>query len=183
MQAPSLPVRPLKRVEYEILATAGVFERERVELIHGAILRMSPIGPLHSSATRRLTYLLVRAIDRDRAFVRVQDAYAASDDSEPESDVAVVPPYDEAKEQPTQALLVVEVAESSLAHDRKTKGPLYAASNVPEYWIVNLVDRVIEVYAEPVGGEYQKARVARPGETLALLAFPDVTIAVNEVLP
>jgi len=87
MQAPSLPVRPLKRVEYEILAAAGVFERERVELIHGAILHMSAIGPMHSSD------------------------------------------------------------------------------------------------AEPVGGEYQKTRVARPGETLTLIAFPDVTVRVDDVLP
>src|SRR5688572_1840129 len=110
-------VRPLRRREYEKLAELGLFEGERIELIEGAIVRMSPHGPAHDSTIDRLTELLVIAL-RGRARVRVQGAFAASDDSEPEPDVAVIPPRDYDDAHPTEAWLIIEVADTSLAKDR-----------------------------------------------------------------
>lgn len=96
--------------------------------------------------------------------------------------MSVVPPGDYSATHPDRADLIIEVADSSLEVDRETKGPLYAASGVGEYWIVNLVQRVVEVYSAPVGGRYTQVRRAKGGETLAPRAFPDVAIAVAELL-
>jgi Uma2 family endonuclease len=110
-----------------------MFEHERVELIRGMVLTMSPIGPAHADPIDVLTRRLVLAMG-DRAVVRVQQPFAASDDSEPEPDLALVPPGRYAADHPRQARLVIEVAQSSLTYDRETKAPLYAESGVPEYW-------------------------------------------------
>jgi Uma2 family endonuclease len=174
-------IRPLRREEYDRLVAAGTFEGERVELLHGMVVRMGPKGPPHDGVLGRVQLALYRALD-PRAFVRVQCAFAASDGSEPEPDLAIVPPGDYVKAHPTEAWLVVEVSDSSLPKDRAVKGPLYAASGVPEYWIVNLVDQVIEVYTEPKDGLYAKTSVRRASEALTLVRFPDVTLSVADLL-
>ena len=156
-------------------------EHERVELLYGLLVSTRPHGPAHDATVDRLTTLLVRALG-DRARVRIQGAFAASDDSEPEPDVTVLPPGDYDDEHPREAWLVIEVAESSLAKDRGPKARLYAASKVPEYWIVNLVDRIIEVHADPTAGVYRSLRRAPRGETISLVKFPDVELAVAEIL-
>ena len=84
---------------------------------------------------------------------------------------------------PTTALLVVEVADTSLAQDRLTKGALYAAARIPEYWIVNLRDQRIEVLRGPQEGRYREHRLAAPGDRLRLIALPDVDVAVTDLLP
>ena len=129
----------------------------------------------------RLTEILVVAL-AGRAFLRVRSSFAASESSEPQPDLAVVPrgEYDDAH--PTRAFLVVEVAQSSLAEDRGAKARLYAETGVPEYWVVNLVERQIEVHTEIVDGRYARVRVARPGDTLRPVGFPDVEIRVDAVL-
>jgi Uma2 family endonuclease len=105
----------------------------------------------------------------------------------PEPDVAVVPgsvsDYDH--RHPTAALLVVEVADSSLAQDRVTKRALYAAAGVREYWIVNLRDDRVEIFRapEPESRRFGETRIGRRGERLSLVAFPDVTVAVDDLLP
>jgi Uma2 family endonuclease len=158
-----------------------LFEGERVELLYGVVVQMSPHGPLHDSALQELTELLVRNL-AGRASVRIQSAFAASDGSEPEPDVAVVPKGDYRGAHPDQAGLIVEVAHSSLPKDRGIKARLYAESGVPEYWIVNLVDRLIEVHTEIVGGAYTRVTPRRPGERIALQQFPDVEFAVEDVI-
>jgi Uma2 family endonuclease len=175
-------LRPLKRVEYERLAELGAFRDEKVELVYGRIIRMSPIGGPHRYGVSRLNELLVRALE-GRARVEIQMSFAASDDSEPEPDVAVVPLGDYLEAPPSVAFLLIEVAQSSLADDRGWKATLYAACGVPEYWIVNLVDDVIEVYREPGAEGY--ARVTRHGreEELRVPGFEDVVVHVCEVLP
>ncbi|MGE0707871.1 MAG: Uma2 family endonuclease [Planctomycetota bacterium] len=130
----------------------------------------------------RLNELLVLALSQ-RARVRVQGSYAAADDSQPEPDVALIPRNDHSPEHPRQAYLVVEVADSSLAKDRRVKSPIYAANGVPEYWIVNLVDDLIEVRTEPKGEEYARVTPYRHGESIRLRAFPDVEIEVDAILP
>lgn len=172
--------RPLKRVEYDELIRLGMLEDEKVELLHGTIVQMSPIYPDHSSAITQLNMLLAPALV-GRALVRVQTNYWASEDSEPEPDVAVVSPGPWNREHPSAALLIVEVALSSLRKDRGIKVPLYAASRVAEYWIVDLAKRRVEVYRDSDGREYQTRTAHEIGETLSLVAFPDVRIPIAQI--
>jgi Uma2 family endonuclease len=174
-------VRPLRRVEYEKMVAEGLFEGERVELIEGVIVELSPQDPRHAGTVQRLTKVLGRAL-LGRADVRIQLPLAASDESMPEPDAAVVKMGDYDEAHPTTAFLVVEVAEASLRKDRKLKADLYARAGVPEYWIVNLVDRLIEVHTEVAGAAYTRVTPVRPGESLRLRAFPDIEIAVSELL-
>jgi Uma2 family endonuclease len=158
----------------------GIFEGERVELLYGVIIRMSPKGPEHESALERLTEIFVPRVV-GRGTVRIQSAFAASDGSEPEPDLAIVPRGDYRKEHPSRALLIVEVADSSLKYDRTEKAALYAESGVPEYWIVNVRDHVIEVHGEVVRDAYTRITPYRSGSTISLSAFPDVVVAVDDV--
>jgi len=175
-------LRYLRREEFDRMVQVGLFQDERVELLRGLLVSMSPSGAPHMAVIERLTELLVLAL-HGRAWVRVQGSFAASEDSQPEPDLAVVPREDHSQAHPTQASLVVEVSDSSLRQDRHVKSSIYAASGVPEYWIVNLVDDLIEVRAEPKGEEYARLTPYRRGESIRLTAFPDVTIAVDAVLP
>lgn len=174
-------IRPLRRVEYEKLVALGTFAGERIELIQGALRQMSPIGPPHTSTVDLLTELLVLALV-GRARVRVQGSFAASELSEPEPDFCILPLGDYRTAHPSQAHLIIEVADSSLRYDRGEKAQLYAACGVPEYWIVNLVDRVVEVHREPSAGGYRQVATVLRGARLPLLAFPDVELAVDDFL-
>src|SRR6266550_155246 len=124
--APEAP-RRLRRSEYDELVASGAFEDERVELLRGVIVSMSPNNPPHASPVQLLGQLLIPAL-LGRATVRIQLPIVAVDESEPEPDVAIVPLGDHARAHPDRAMLIIEVAESSLRKDRLVKGPLYAAS-------------------------------------------------------
>lgn len=174
--------RRISSREYRRMAELGFFEGERVELVHGTVVRMSPIGPAHADPVDLLTEVLVLAL-AGRARVRVQQPLLAADDSEPEPDVAVVPLRRHAREHPHEAYLVVEVADSSLLYDRETKVPLYAASGVPEVWIVDVGARAIEVYTGLTGGRYADVTRHELGEVVRPKAFPEVEVAVSEVFP
>jgi Uma2 family endonuclease len=179
---PPEKIRPLRRVEYDRLVSLGMLHGEHLELLFGRLVRMSPQGGAHVYAVTELARLLVPAIGR-RANVRVQAPFIASEDSEPEPDVAIVPPGDYLDEHPHRAHLLVEVAESSLQDDRRIKAPLYAAASVPEYWIVDVAAGCIEVYRDPREGAY--ASVTRHGRevTLVVPGFEDVRVPVAEVVP
>jgi Uma2 family endonuclease len=148
-QAP-LTVRRWTRVEYDRLVELEAFDREPLELIGGQLIVAEPQGVYHASSIRRVDYAL-RAGLPPGWIVSVQSPVSLDDESEPEPDLAVlvgtVDDYGHAH--PTRPILVVEVAESSLRFDRRDKGSLYARANLQDYWIVNLVDRVLEVYREP----------------------------------
>ena len=174
-------IRPLRRSEYDQLVLLGAFEDERIELLDGQLVAMSPIGPPHNSAVRKLTELLVLAL-HGRAAVGCQTSFAADDLSEPEPDFTVVPLGDYEADHPSQAYLVIEVAECSLAKDRVRKQRIYASCGIPEYWIVNLRERCIEVYTEPTPGVYSHVEKFEHGQAITLSAFPDVSIAVSDVL-
>jgi Uma2 family endonuclease len=178
---PADAIRPLRRVEYDKLVELGLLEGEHIELLEGALVVMSPPGPPHCATVSRLTNLLV-PIFLGRAMVRIQMPVAASDVSEPEPDVAIVPldEYDTAH--PEQAHLLIEVAESSLARDRGLKRRIYAECGVPEYWIVNLAERCIEVYTEPAGRAFRRTQKYEPGQSIRLLRFPDVELEVSKIL-
>lgn len=176
------PIRPLKRVEYERLAAEGCFADERVELLFGVVVPMTPIDPEHAESTEVLAELL-RSRLRGRARVRSQNPFAASDISEPEPDVIVVPNRDYWHEHPASAYLVVEVARASLRRDKGPKAVLYGQAQVDEYWIVNHEDGVLEVYRDPHAGEWRTRSTHARGEVIAMSAFPDVEIAVADILP
>jgi Uma2 family endonuclease len=174
-------VRPLRRVEYERMAAEGRFEGERVELLEGVIVEMSPQDPHHAGTVQRLTEALARVL-LGRAGIRVQLPLSVSDDSLPEPDVAVVAPGDYDDAHPSAAFLVAEVAETSLRKDRLVKADLYAIAGVVEYWVVNLVDRRIEVHTDAVGGRYTRQMPAQRGEAIRLRVFSDVEIAVSDIV-
>jgi Uma2 family endonuclease len=175
-------LRPLRRVEYDRLVELGFFdEDEKIELLDGVIVQMTPQGLEHAAAIEVLTHRLVLAL-ATRARVRVQLPFAASDISEPEPDLAVVPLGDPRLSHPEQALLLIEVADSSLGKDRRVKARIYAAAGVPEYWLVDVAGRSIEVRTDPGDDTYRHVRVMRQGETIRLQAFPDVEIAVSDIV-
>lgn len=160
----------------------GLFDEERIELLSGVMVAMSPKRPAHSGATQALKRLLVPALV-GRAEVRVQEPLALAEDSEPEPDIAIVRPGDYMTEHPDHAVLIAEVADTTLRKDRVVKGPIYAKAGVPEYWIVNLIDGVVERYTESRADGYQRLeRMGRDGR-LAPLAFPDVVLRVADFLP
>ena len=174
-------IRPLRRVEYDQLVKLGAFADERIELLDGELVAMSPIGASHSGAVQKLTRLLVLALE-GRAAVRCQSPFAALEFSEPEPDFTVVPLGDYDLDHPSEAYLVIEVSESSLAKDRGRKLRLYASCAVPEYWVVNLPEHCIEVYTGPTPGAYAQVERHERGQSIRLVTFPDVVFAVSDIL-
>jgi Uma2 family endonuclease len=169
------------------LVEAGVLTHDdRVELLEGVVVAMTPSNPPHDSCVTRATLALQRAV-AERAVVRPQCSLVVGSHSVPEPDVAVVPgtlrDYD--ARHPDAALLVVEVADASLQQDRITKAAIYAAAGIPEYWIVNLRDRGIEVMRDPdrAQARYRDARTLRGGESIELAALPGAVVAVADLLP
>ena len=173
-------LRPLMRTEYDRLVDLGVFEDERIELLRGALVTMSPHNLPHARAVARLNDILVRALGK-RALVCCQLPIAVSDDSEPEPDIAVVPRTSYDTEKARWAHLIVEVADSSLRKDRGVKRDLYAEAGIPEYWIVDVQAQLIEVYRGPQDGAYIERREVAVDGRLRLLEFPDVEVAVADL--
>lgn len=177
------PLRPrlLRRQEYERIVHLGLFEGEKVELLYGMVVTMGLMRPAHEDIIDRLTEQLVVGL-RSKARVRVKHALALSEFSQPQADLAVVPNGDYSRSHPASALLVVEVADDSLNLDRKLKARLYAEASVPEYWIVNLMDQLVEVYRRPLAGRFTEVRNYRQGEQLQPQAFTELVIAVSDLL-
>ena len=175
-------LRPIRRVEYERMVEVGLLtEDDRVELLRGFLVTMSPQKAPHAGVIERLDRLFQSRLG-DRASVRVQLPLALSDDSEPEPDLALVTPGDHDETHPRTALLVVEVADTTLRKDRRIKAALYAAAGIPEYWVVNLLDRVIEVHAEPGASGYATIASRSRGQSIRLVTVPDCEIAVADIL-
>lgn len=184
-------LRTWTRAEYDRLIEIGVFEGEPIELIGGELMVAEPQGSAHYTAIGLVEDALRSALGAGW-LVRTQGPIALSDDSEPEPDIAVIrgSRRDFRAEHPARPALVVEVSESSLALDREHKGSLYAAAGLADYWILNLVDRVLEVYREPMpdtrsrfGWRYTSAEVLPASATGTMLAVPTVQIAVTDLLP
>lgn len=173
-------LRRLTRAEYDRMVEVGLFdEDERVELLCGLLVAMSPQKPPHAGTVGWLTDILVRAV-AGRAHVRCQLPLVLTDDSEPEPDLSVVPPGDYRKAHPTQAWLIVEVADASADKDRRIKAAVYARAGVPEYWLVDLALRVVLVHRRPEAEGYAEVTSHRDGE-LRLAQFRDVAISVAEL--
>lgn len=149
-----LVLRPLKRTEYDRLVDAGMFDDEHIELLDGVLVEMSPEGSVHSWLIQELTHVLARGLPEDLR-LRVGHPWAANDISQPEPDLAVVPYRDYREEHASTAVLVIEVATSSLAKDLGIKARLYAAAGVPVYWVVDLSAEVVHVHRRPVETGYE----------------------------
>ena len=189
-QAP-LTLRRWKRIEYDRLVALGVFHGEPIELIGGQLVVAEPQYPYHASAISAADYAL-RAVLPPGWIVRVQAPVSLDDESEPEPDLAVVPgrPTDYREAHPARPALAVEVAESSLVFDRQQKSSLYARAGIRDYWIVNLVDRLLEVHRDPepdpsapYGWRYRSVTALAPPALVTPLAFTSSRIAVADLLP
>ena len=171
--------------EYRRMADAGVFRPgERVELIDGEIVEMAPIGRRHANCVNNLTRLLITRLG-DRAIVSPQNSIRISMRSEPQPDLTVLRrraiSYKDEDATASDVLLLIEVADTSLAYDRNVKLRLYAAAGIPEVWIVDAAGEEIEIYRSPESGGFREVQRARPGGTVTPSAFPDLTLAVADV--
>jgi Uma2 family endonuclease len=172
--------------QYHQMAEAGILlEDDRVELIGGEIIEMSPIGRHHASILNRLNELFVHVFG-DVALVSVQNPVRLSDDTEPQPDLTLVRRrsdfYDSGLPGPEDILLVVEVADTWVPYDRRLKIPLYGRSGIAESWLIDVNRRTVTIYRDAGAGGYATSRVVRRGEHLAPAAFPDRLLAIADML-
>jgi Uma2 family endonuclease len=190
MSAPAVQTKRWTRREYDRMAEAGIFSPDdHVQLIDGDIVTMTPQNSPHAAAIGKTQRVLERLFGPN-VWVRVQMPLIVDPDSEPEPDLAVVPgaPDDYRDQHPRTALLVIEVADSTLPLDRDRKRAIYARAGIPEYWIVNLVERCLEVYRDPVTptgrpAAYRSSRTLGPSETLSPLAATAAKVSIADLLP
>jgi Uma2 family endonuclease len=173
-------VRPLLRREYEELINLGTFDDERVELLRGVLVEMSPQSEPHSRITAWLAQRLIKALDFDRYDVRSHSPFAASKDSMPEPDVSVAF-RTTAGGYPRKALLLIEVAHSSLVKDRVIKREIYAEAGVPEYWIVDVRHDVVDVLTRPTKHGYERSQRLDAGAVLRPTRLPGVPIELDRI--
>jgi Uma2 family endonuclease len=172
--------------EYYRMAETGLLRPDaRVELLDGKIIDMPPIGSFHGGSVNRLVELFVKMSD-DRWQVSAQNPIRLSNYSEPQPDLALLKRspdfYAKRHPGPEDVFLVIEVADSSLSTDRNDKLPAYGNSGVPELWIVNLQDKVVEVCREPHYTGYASRQVFRAGQTVSPQAFSDAVIDVSALM-
>jgi Uma2 family endonuclease len=181
--------------EYHRMAEAGILgEDDRVELVHGEIVEMTPIGSRHHACVMRLNRMLVEYCASSEAghyIVSVQGPLWLDESNEPQPDVAVLKGradfYEEDLPGAADALLVIEVSDTTLAYDRNVKLPLYAGASVPEAWIVDLGRRRVELYANPAAGvsgslSYTSTKSFVEGEEVRSLVLPSLVLPVREIL-
>ena len=170
--------------EFARMGEAGIFtEDDRVELIDGEILEMTPIGPPHAWFVDRLTELIVTRL-AGRAHVRIQNPVRLGRHTEPQPDLVVARrsgAYADRHPEPGDILLVIEVADSSLRYDRLEKVPRYGKAGIPETWLVDVEARAVTVYTEPGPNGYARQQVRRRGDRLVAAGVPDLEFAVDDV--
>jgi hypothetical protein len=172
--------------EYYRMAETGLLKPEaRVELLNGQILNMSPIGPSHGSAVKRLNDFFSN-LPHGRWLLAVQDPIALDDYSEPQPDLILLKRapdfYEKRHPGPDDVYLLIEVSDSTLAFDREEKLPLYGRAGIREVWIINLPDQTVELYRDPHYHGYTSSVILRPGSQARPLAFPDVAVDVAALL-
>lgn len=192
MAAPPVRTKHWTRVEYERLIDLGAFAPdERLELLGGQLVVREPQGTPHATGIRLVARALRMVFGPDWN-IDAQLPVALDEESEPEPDIAVVPggPRDYIASHPSRPELVVEVSLASLALDRGEKASLYARAGIADYWIVNLVDNVLEVHREPAADphaayawRYASVATLRQGDSITPLALPKAAIAVSDLLP
>ena len=185
MAIPMADLHRWTREDYERMAEQGYFQPdERVELVDGVIYEMTPQNSWHASAIQAAQEAL-RAVFRKDYSLRIQMPLALGLESEPEPDLAVVRGHwrDYRESHPSTAVLILEIADSTVFHDRERKGSIYARAGLPDYWILNRAEACLEVHRDPRDGVYLFRKSFRSGETLAALARPAIAIAVADLFP
>lgn len=173
------------RADFERLVSAGIFgPSDRVELLEGEIIEMTPEKSRHAAAVD-LSLEALRRVFSSSHSIRVQHPLAVSDTSEPEPDLAVVrgSVRDYVDQHPTSAVLVVEVSDTSLDYDRTRKARVYAQAGIAEYWVVNIVAGVLEVHRDPGEPGYRSVSALRAGEAVTPLAGDGTPVPVADLLP
>jgi Uma2 family endonuclease len=173
--------------DYHRMAEAGIFrEDDRLELLQGEIVEMPPRGPGHAGGVKRLMNSFLPLQGESKAIISVQDPIRLGEYSEPQPDLALLKPrpdfYAREHPSPEDVLLVVEVMDSSASYDREVKVPLYARFGIPETWLVDLEQGLIEMYRFPGPEGYQQIRTLRRGDRLSPQAFPELIVTVDELL-
>jgi Uma2 family endonuclease len=168
------------------MIAAGILtEEDRVELINGEILEMSPINVRHVYCVNRINMLFSQSLS-GQAIISVQNPIRLSGLSEPQPDIAIWRPrsdfYRGGLAEPKDIMLVVEVSDTTLAFDRDIKLPLYSAADIQEVWLVNLVENRVEVYRSPSPDGYRSVKRVEPGAAVSPLAFPDLELGVGDFL-
>lgn len=185
-----MPVKLLRRKftveQYHQMAQSGILkEEDRVELLGGEIVDMSPIGRRHAACVKRLNALFNQRL-ADTVIVGVQDPVELANNSEPQPDIALLRLRDDFYEaenpQVKDVLLLVEVADTTIEFDREVKIPLYAEAGISEVWVVDINEQCLEVYLQPSLKGYQVIQKYYRGQSLTIQAFPDVRFTVDEVL-
>jgi Uma2 family endonuclease len=177
---------PLTINHFQKMIETGIFdEDEHIELIEGELLVMAPIGPVHSSQTRKLNRLFSQSVG-DLAIVDIQNPIVLDDNSEPEPDMALLRPRDDFYETATprthDVLLLVEVADSTLSYDKNTKIPLYARHGIPEVWLINVPNKQVEIYLKPSPEGYRKILLPEKHEQISPTLLPTVSVKVSDII-
>ena len=172
--------------EYYRMAEVGLLSPDdRVELIEGEIIEMSPIGSTHAGTVDRSSAALNRKLG-DTVIVRVQNPIRLNDFSEPQPDLALLKPrkdfYTNSHPAPEDVLVAIEVADTSVDYDRNVKLPLYAREGIPEAWLMVLPKDVIEVHSQPEKGKYKKVQRLKRGKTLTSSTVPSLSCKVEDLL-
>jgi Uma2 family endonuclease len=172
--------------EYYRMAEAGVLKPDdRVELIEGEIIKMSPIGGPHAACVERLDDLLAGVVEPS-LMVRMQNPITLDDFSEPIPDIAIVRArrdyYATRHPAPAEVFLIIEVADTTVLTDRNIKIPLYARIGIPESWLINLPKQMIEVYFDLYEGKYRKRSTFKRGESVNSATIKGLLLSVDEIL-
>jgi len=171
--------------QFHQMAETGILsENERIELIRGEMIDMSPIGTRHAGCVLFLTHLLGLLLG-ERALINVQNPMELDETSQPQPDIALLKPrpdfYRNSHPQPEDIFLLIEVADTTVKYDREVKIPLYAEANISEVWLIDVNQEIIEIYRNPLQGVYQDIQELVKNQSLSILAFPDVNINVSEI--
>jgi Uma2 family endonuclease len=172
--------------DYHRMGEAGILSpRDRVELLDGEVVTLSPIGPRHGAAVDRATRAFVTAVG-DSAIVRVQGSVRLDLYTEPEPDIVLLRPrsdfYASTHPGPSDILLIIEVADSSLEYDRDVKASVYASAGVPEYWIADVNEHRVHCFSEPASGTYRTMTALGRAHSLAPLLLPACTVSSDDLL-
>jgi len=184
-RCPELPRHLWTVEEYHRMGEVGLLDADaRVELIEGEIVEMAPIGDAHAAISNQLTRLLVLAVG-ERGIVAVGNPVRLSLNSEPQPDFSVLRPrpgYSTRGPRPEDIMLAVEVSDTTLRRDRQVKLAMYASAGIPEFWIVNLEIREVEIYRSPAGDTYASVERKGPGNVATIAGLPGGSIALGHML-
>ncbi len=179
-------LHPISARDYHRMGEAGILDRaQRTELIEGRIIEMTPIGSRHADRVNRIARHFAKILP-DEVVISIQNPVRLDDHSEPEPDIALLrpreKPYSEAHPGPQDVLLIIEVADSSLAYDRDVKTALYARHGIPEYWLLDLAQNRLDIFRQPNEGEYRLRLRPRRGETIVLSALSQMGLELDRIL-